>query len=383
MMPTDATAVADELAAQLRADAADRDRENQPPIREIELLRKSGLLALPPDDHVTGHAVTRIIAAADGSIGHLFGYHYLNLWRFGLFDNTEVTARLWRDTAEQQRFWAAVSNPGDVLQVNPVGGGFLINGSRAFATGAGVADRLIVNATRGDTGERLTIAVDARTPGISYPSDWDNIGQRLSASGSVVFDDVRVDADDVVGALPAEGDDPRMLRLSLSALAYQSILTQVYVGIAEGALAEAAGYTRDRARPWLLSGVDTAADDPFILAGYGEQVAAVQAAGLLADHAAAALQQASDRGSALTAEQRGETGVAISSAKVVATKVVNETTARIFEFIGARGTATRFGFDRYWRNARTLTLHDPVAYKAREVGAHFLTGELPPFTSYS
>ncbi|MGH3910800.1 MAG: acyl-CoA dehydrogenase family protein, partial [Pseudonocardiaceae bacterium] len=138
-----------------------------------------------------------------------------------------------------------------------------------------------------------------------------------------------------------------------------------------------------RSRPWLLSGVDTAAEDPYILAGYGELVAAVQAAGLLADHAAATLQRASDRGSALTAEQRGETGVTISAAKVAATRVVNETTARIFEFIGARGTATRFGLDRYWRNARTLTLHDPVAYKAREVGAHFLTGELPPSTSYS
>ncbi|MGH3911574.1 MAG: acyl-CoA dehydrogenase family protein, partial [Pseudonocardiaceae bacterium] len=287
MMPTDATPVAEELADQLRGDAADRDRENQLPVREIELLRKSGLLGLPPDDHVTGHAVTRIIAAADASIGHLFGYHYLNLWRFGLFDTAEPAARLRRDTAEQQWFWAAVSNPGDVLQAHPADGGLLINGSRAFATGAAVADRLIVNVTRGDTGARLTIAVDARAPGISYPADWDNIGQRLSASGSVVFDDVRVDAADVAGSLTPEGHDPRMIRLSLSALAYQSVLTQVYVGIAQGALAEAAEYTRNRSRPWLLSGVDTAAEDPYILAGYGELVAAVQAAGLLADHAAA------------------------------------------------------------------------------------------------
>ncbi|MGH4023897.1 MAG: acyl-CoA dehydrogenase family protein, partial [Pseudonocardiaceae bacterium] len=377
-------AAAEELAGQLRADAAERDRENQPPVCEIDLLRKSGLLGVAPDDHLTGHAVTRIIAAADASIGHLFGYHYLNVWRFGLFDTAEPAARLWRETAEQQWFWAAVSNPGDVLQAHPADdGGLLINGRRAFATGAAVADRLIVNATRADTGARLTLAVDARAPGISNPADWDNIGQRLTASGSVAFDDVHVDTTDVAGSLPPEGDDPRLTRLSLSALAYQSVLTQVYVGIAQGALADAADYTRDRARPWLLSGVDSAAEDPYILAGYGELVAAVQAAGLLADHAAAALQWASDRGPALTAEQRGETGVTISAAKVAATKVVNETTARIFEFIGARGTATRFGFDHYWRNARTLTLHDPVAYKAREVGAHFLTGELPPFTSYS
>ncbi|MGH4026655.1 MAG: acyl-CoA dehydrogenase family protein, partial [Pseudonocardiaceae bacterium] len=192
-MPTDATAAAEKLAEQLRADAAERDRENQPPVREIDLLRKSGLLAVAPEDHLTGHAVTRIIAAADASIGHLIGYHYVNLWRFGLFDTAEPAARLRRDTAEQQWFWAAVSNPGDVLQAHPAGGGLLVNGSRAFATGAAVADRLIVNATRSDTGARLTIAVDARAPGISNPADWDNIGQRLTASGSVAFDDVHVD----------------------------------------------------------------------------------------------------------------------------------------------------------------------------------------------
>jgi alkylation response protein AidB-like acyl-CoA dehydrogenase len=39
--------------------------------------------------------------------------------------------------------------------------------------------------------------------------------------------------------------------------------------------------------------------------------------------------------------------------------------------------------DLYWRNVRTHTLHDPVAYKQREVGAHYLTGELPPFTLYT
>jgi alkylation response protein AidB-like acyl-CoA dehydrogenase len=54
-----------------------------------------------------------------------------------------------------------------------------------------------------------------------------------------------------------------------------------------------------------------------------------------------------------------------------------DVTARIFDLTGARSTAARHGLDRFWRNARTLTLHDPVAHKARQVGAHFLTGALP------
>jgi alkylation response protein AidB-like acyl-CoA dehydrogenase len=378
MTPDDAIAAAGKLAELLRANAVERDRANQRPVREIELLRESGLLAVPPRDLVTTHAVARIVSTADASVGHLLGYHYLHLWRLGLFGDA---GSWWRETAERRWFWAAVSNPGDVLTVVPAGDGFLVSGTRAFATGAAVADRLVVNATRPDTGERLTVVVAGSENGISHPADWDNLGQRLSASGSVVFENVPVRA--VIGALPADLNGPAMIRLSLSALAYQSMLTQICVGIAEGALAEAAGYTRDRARPWMLSGVDRAEQDPYIVAGSGELVADVQAAGLLADHAVAVLQDASDQGDALTAERRGAAGVTISAAKIVATRVVTETTTRIFDFIGARGTAARFGFDRFWRDARTLTLHDPVAYKRREVGAHYLTGELPPFTSYS
>ncbi len=161
------------------------------------------------------------------------------------------------------------------------------------------------------------------------------------------------------------------------------MLSQLHVAIAEGALAEAARYTRSTTRPWFLSGVDSATDDPYVLGTYGELVAGVEAAGLLADHASLALLAASEQGEALTAEQRAATAAAISSAKVFSTGVVIETTGKVFELCGARATASGYGFDRFWRNARTLTLHDPVSYKAREVGEYFLTGGRPPYTGYS
>jgi alkylation response protein AidB-like acyl-CoA dehydrogenase len=370
---TDWIGTAEELAARLREDAAERDRANQPPVAEVGLLRSSGLLGA--DESVTD-AVTRIVSAADASIGHLLGYHYLHLWRAKLFDNPDAADRM---RADPGWFWSGVSNPLDAaLNLTPTDGGFIVDGRKTFATGASVADRLVVSATRVDNGEKLTFTVDAKDPGISYPSDWDNSGQRLTASGGVVFDNVAVDARDVLGVQPESS-----IRLSLAALGFQLALAQIYVGIAEGALAHAADYTRTQARPWLLATVDAAVADPYTLAGYGELVASVEAAGLLVDRAAGALRTATDEGVALTAEHRAATAVRISSAKVFATKVVNDTTARIFEFMGARATASKFGYDRFWRNARTLTLHDPVIYKAREVGAYFLTGEHPPFTGYS
>jgi alkylation response protein AidB-like acyl-CoA dehydrogenase len=375
-------AVAEDLAERLRIDAAERDRANASPVRELELLRQSGLLTLglvEADSWPTQMAVTRIIGAADANVGHLLGYHYLQLWRSELFDNADAMGRLREPTAENQWFWAGVSNPLDAaLELTPVEGGFVLNGRKTFATGAAVADRIVVSATRTDTGEKLTFVLDARAEGITYQDDWDNIGQRLTASGGVVFDQVAVAAHEVLGTQTE--DNPR---LSLAALGFQLMLAQLYVAIAEGALAEAAEYTRQRTRPWFTSGVESATEDPHILVSYGEMVASVEAAGLLADKAATALKFAADQGAGLTAEQRAAAAVTISSAKVVSTKAANETTTRIFEQTGARATASRYCFDRFWRNARTLTLHDPVVYKAREVGEYFLTGKRPPFTGYS
>ncbi|GAB1515838.1 acyl-CoA dehydrogenase family protein [Actinophytocola sp. KF-1] len=379
---------ADKLVDTLRADAAQRDLAGAEPTREVTLLKESGLLTLliPADlggageSWLTANAVTRMVSAADPNVGHLLGYHYLQLWRGELFERPDLVTRLQRETVTGNHFWAGVSNPLDAaLELTPVDGGFVVNGRKTFATGAAVADRLVVSATRTDDGEKLTFVLDARADGIRYLGDWDNIGQRLTASGGVEFTDVFLPADDVLGPQP-ENQSPR---LSLAALGFQLFLTQIYVGIAEGALIEAADYTRHRGRPWFLSGVDSAAADPHVLAGYGELVAQVRAAGALTDDAARALGGAFDRGPGLTEEERGEAAVTISAAKVVATRVVNETTSKVFEFVGARGTASRYAFDRFWRNARTLTLHDPVVYKAREVGEHFLTGEFPPFTGYT
>ncbi|GAA3459445.1 acyl-CoA dehydrogenase family protein [Saccharothrix longispora] len=381
--------VAEELATGLRADAAERDRLGAEPVAEVDALRRSGVLGIR--EWPVQQAVTRVVGAADANIGHLLGYHYLQVWRQGLFDGPPAEASddstgadlsgadlPGADLFSADLFWAGVSNPLDAaLRLTPVDGGFAVSGRKTFATGASVADRLVVSATRTDTGDKLTFTVDAKAAGITYAGDWDNIGQRLTASGGVVFDGVFVPAGRVLGG---EAPTPR---LSLAALGFQLVLAQLYVAMAEGALAEAARYTRTTTRPWFLSGVDEATDDPYTLAAYGELVADAKAAGLLADHASSLLHAASERGADLTADERADAAVAVSSAKVVATRVANTTTARVFELCGARATAAGYAFDRFWRNARTLTLHDPVAYKAREVGAHFLTGAQPPFTGYS
>ncbi|MFJ8251837.1 acyl-CoA dehydrogenase family protein [Streptomyces sp. NPDC094466] len=383
--PADAVTTARAVAGRLRKDAVERQHANQPPLSEIQMLRESGLLAVDPDDHRTTHAVTRLVSAGDASIGHLLGYHYLHLWRASLYDNDELARSLRQDVVADQLFVAAVSNPRDTVTATEIGDGLSVSGRGAFATGCAVADRLFVSATRADRGARLVVVARRGAGGISHPSDWDNLGQRLTASGSIVFQDVRIDPVDVLGTFPVDEDEssPRWLRLSLVPLAFQAVLTQVLVGIVEGALAEAAQYTRESSRPWPASGLENAVDDPHILAGYGDLVATLRAARLIAGEATRAFGEADAAGPALTAAERGRAGLTISAAKVVSSRTATEVTSRIFDLTGARATARSSGLDRFWRDARTLTLHDPLVYKAQELGTSLLTGKVPPITAYS
>jgi alkylation response protein AidB-like acyl-CoA dehydrogenase len=162
-----------------------------------------------------------------------------------------------------------------------------------------------------------------------------------------------------------------------------SALAHILLGIAEGALQAGAAYTREISRPWLTSGVDAAAKDPYILVRYGEFVAELSASLALADQAGRRLEEALARGEELSEAERGIAAVETYKSKIHSTDVALKVTSGIFELMGARATARRYAFDRYWRDVRTLTLHDPGVYKAREVGDHFLNGRLPAFTFYS
>ena len=150
-----------------------------------------------------------------------------------------------------------------------------------------------------------------------------------------------------------------------------------------GVFAAAQEYTRKTTKPWLTSGVNSATQDPYILHHYGEFWVELQAAIALADRVAQQVQAAWKKDIALTLEERGEAAIAVFCAKTSATRVGLDITTRIFETLGSRATATKYGFDCYWRDLRTFTLHDPVDYKLRDIGDWILNSQLPNVTQYS
>jgi alkylation response protein AidB-like acyl-CoA dehydrogenase len=170
---------------------------------------------------------------------------------------------------------------------------------------------------------------------------------------------------------------------SLSILFFQLLLSHLHVGIAEGALEVASDYARTATTPWATSGVDAAIKDPYILETLGELVARTAASDALVERATTAAMAAVERGWQLSDRERGELAIEIAAAKVDSTRTVLDVTTRAFELTGARATSSSRGFDRFWRNARTITLHDPVVYKAKEIGEWALAGTFPVPSRYS
>ena len=372
------------IAAVLAKDALERDRANAEPLAEAQLLRDAGLPALLLPTSVGGDGlgwatalrVVREIAVADGSIAQLLGYHYVNVANLGWVGGLE---RWGPPSAAGQWLWGDAVNPTDPdLELVPDGSGYRLNGRKSFATGVSVGDASVVSGTA--EGEPLLVVVRGDAPGLVRGGDWDNLGQRLSASGSVTFTDVAIAPDQVLGGL---GEDAATPRSSLVTPAIQAVFGAFYLGVAQGALATAREYTRTTSRPWILSDSPSAAADPYVLATYGRLVAATRAVEALADAVADHLDRADAAGDALTWEARGELAEHVAALKVVSTDVALDVTNTIFEVTGARATSNAVGLDRFWRNVRTHTLHDPVAYKRREVGDHFLNGTHPPFTLYT
>jgi alkylation response protein AidB-like acyl-CoA dehydrogenase len=381
---------AEEISADLSRRAADLDREGRPPLGEIVKLKNAGLLnALHATeigggglDWVDGLRLVRILARGESSIGQLLGYHFVNSQyiAWAIEDATRANA-LSRETVANSLYWGAAVNPRDPgLTLTRRGNGYVLNGRKSFSTAARISDYINANAML--DGRTASFAVPTNRPGYVTNDDWDNIGQRLSDSGSVEFRDFPVYEEDLIGGLAAEGDVPPVLSTFNTPL-IQLVFVNFYLGTAEGALKAAVDYVRTTTRPWITSGVERAADDPYILERVGEFTAALKASAALADSAASAVVAALGRGREVTARERGVAAAEAYAAKVHATHVSLDITSRVFEVTGARSTADKYRFDRFWRNVRTHTLHDPVFYKAKEVGEFVLNDQIPEVSLYS
>jgi alkylation response protein AidB-like acyl-CoA dehydrogenase len=295
-----------------------------------------------------------------------------------VWGNPEQRARYLSGTVEARWWWGNAVNPLDTrLVARATGeGGYRLDGQKGFCSGTRGSQMMTVSAHDPDTGKPVFAVVPTTRQGITVHEDWDPIGQRQTDSGSVSFADVSVAAHEVL----ERADTPYA---SLRTLISQQILTNLFVGIAQGALEEARAYVTQHGRPWINSGVQHATDDPYMIQRFGEMRLQAVSAEALALRAARVLEEAWQQGPALGAEQRAHVALATSEAKIVAHRAALDVSEKLFDACGARATHAPLALDRFWRNARVHTLHDPLDYRVRDVGRYALSGTLPDVSLYT
>ncbi|TDV15008.1 acyl-CoA dehydrogenase family protein [Paraburkholderia caballeronis] len=377
------------LADTLRASAAQRDLAGGHAAREKQLIADAGLLTLAVPREFGGdgaswphiYGTIRTLARVDSALAHLLGFEALQVVSVDVWGNAAQRERYLRGTVENRWWWGNAVNPLDTRLVAQPGadGGVRLFGKKGFCSGTYGSQMMTISAHDPATGKPIFAVVPTTRAGITVHDDWDPIGQRQTDSGTVSFDDVEVRADEVLH----RSETPPRPRATLRTLVSQLVLTNLFVGIAEGALEEARQYVLENGRPWVNSGVAQAIDDPYLQQRFGEMRVSSLSAALLADRAAGLLDDAWNRGESLDAATRATVALAVSEAKIVAHRAALQVGEQLFDACGARSTNAALAFDRFWRNARVHTLHDPLDYRVRDVGRYVLTRDLPEPTLYT
>jgi len=382
----EAIAVAHDFARSIIGGAAERDRDRILPIAEVERFSATGLWAIMvPRDYggpglpiTTVSEVMRIVSAADPSIGQIPQNHYAFL----------NFLRAERDEAKKRYFFGKVLDGyrlGNALVemgtktaadwktvIRPDGDDFVIQGAKFYCTGALFA-HFIPLVGRTETGEVLRAMVPRDAPGVTVIDDWSGFGQRTTASGSVRFEQVRVPASHVIGL---GGLREKPLVYGPVSQIFQAAID---AGIAAGAFADTLDFVRRRARPWIDSGKDRAADDPFTISQIGDTRIRLRAAELVLDYAGRVIDEVLEDE---TMEGIARASIAVAEAKVLTTEVALHATSNLFELAGTSSTLAKYNYDRHWRNARVHTLHDPVRWKYFAIGNYELNGAPPPVHSW-
>ncbi|GAA4557182.1 SfnB family sulfur acquisition oxidoreductase [Planotetraspora kaengkrachanensis] len=378
----EALAVAEELAGEFAAEAAERDARRRLPRQELDRLSASGLLGITvPREHGgadvrarTVAEVFRLLAAADPNIAQIPQSHivYVNVLRQQ--GDPAQQEFFFGEVLAGRRFGNAQSEAGTKhvqdcrTRLVRAGDHFVLRGVKQYSTGALFADWIPVLARHED--ETLHVAyVPGDAPGLTVVDDWAGMGQRTTASGTVRLEDV---------AVPPEHVVPHHLTFTgpqLHGALAQLLHTAIDVGIAGGALTEAVKFVRTKARPWFESGQETAAEDPLVIQRVGELSIKVRSAEALLVAAGEAVDAAR---ADLTAESAGAASIAVATAKAYADPVAVELGSAVFELGGTRSSLEGLNLNRHWRNARTHTLHDPARWKVQHIGRYVLNGQLPP-----
>ncbi|WP_448042824.1 acyl-CoA dehydrogenase family protein [Bradyrhizobium liaoningense] len=376
------------LLNQISEGASARERDRVLPFEVIDLIRRArlGALRLPVDAGGAGSSIRDLFAfvirlgEADANVAHILRNH---------FSVVERLVRTPKD--EQSRDWQKAVAQGAIIGLattelesprvgnvtpgttfTPDGNGdYLLNGTKYYSTGTLYSDYVLVRAAdpSGLTGATI---VPIKREGIELVDDWDGLGQRLTATGTTHFRNVKVKRQEIVFDTPDTG-----YGVPYSNTFAQLFLTAIVAGIARATLRDATALVQSRKRTFYYAPTEVPTDDPLLQQTVGQIASGAFAAETVVLAAAEALDVATDAfdaGAASAAEAAHTAALLSAKAKIIADDFAIRGGSLLFDVGGASATKKVTNFDRHWRNARTLSSHNPTTYKARSIGQYEISG---------
>ena len=376
-----AIAVAKELAASFAVEAAQRDRERRLPIAELNAFSQSGLWGITVPKAYGGAEVSyrtlaevlKIISAVDPSLAQLPQNHLAVIEHLRLDGSEAQKKEFFELILNGVRFGNAFSerNSRTVADfetlITPDGKDFRVNGQKFYSSGALLAHWVPTVAVNAEKLPYLAL-IKRDAAGLTVVNDWSSFGQRTTASGTVLLENVKVAAEHVVPVFNAFANPTAAGPIS------QFLQAAIDAGIARGTIADTIRLVRTYARAWVDSGQEHAHQDPYTIQQIGELQIRQRAAEAVLDLAADKIQLAIDNPNEETV---AEASIAVAEAKVLTTEVALLASNKLFELVGTRATLEEYNLDRHWRNARTHTLHDPVRWKFHAIGNYYLNDIKP------
>lgn len=369
------------LVEEIAKDASRRDLERELPFAAFKLISAAGLGALrvPKDLGGPGGSVSQYIeliatlASADPNVAHALRSHF-NFSEAVIHSPDSPEKRDYISKILDGKLFAGahteVGAPlGTILtRLTQDGASYRLNGKKWYATGSAYADFLSFSATD-DSGKLISVLLPADRAGIHVLDDWDGMGQRLTASGGVLLDNVEVFASEI--KTRSHNADVGRHCSSLR----QLHLAACAAGVVRNIRADAVSYVRKQARAAMHSPADIARDDQFVQQVVGEIAANTYAVDALIANTARILDQSSVAlfvAPATLDQQLINASISNAQMQVVVAKLALRSAEVLFEVGGGSATSRKYNFDRHWRNIRTVLNHNPLLHKARVVGDYYL-----------
>lgn len=382
----------DELAARFRPifqeiaqGAVARERGRELAFDAVNRLREAGFGAvrIPRAQGGSGATLRQLfrllveLGEADSNLPQILRAHlaFVEL-RLNSEDTTQTY--LWfRRIVEGALIGAAMAERTEATETTAKltrdGEGLRLDGRKFYCTGTIYADWVSVAAAEGE--ERVSVMARTDAPGVTLVDDWDGFGQRLTGSGTTLFENVRIGEADILRRFkPGEfrGD-------SYITAFYQQMHLAALAGIARAVLRDAVDFVQAKTRTFGVPGQTTPRTDPLVQRVVGRLSSLTFAAEAVVDSVSQALEEAHRAWQAGAREDAAFEAADIKAfqGQQIAIDLVLQATTLLFEVGGASATQEGRRLDRHWRNARVIASHNPAIARERLLGDHFLNGVGP------